>query len=1031
MTKSKQVNNKANENLLCLSSIRNSISSQKGRKQNFIIKNFVFLFALMVIQSGSLLFAQDIDVRGKITTAEDGSVLIGANILEKGTANGTVTDAKGEFRLKVKTGAVLVISYVGYVKEEIKIVDRNYLNVILKVDVKQVDEVVVVGIGYGEIKKSDATGSVTAISAKDFSKGSISSPQEMLIGKAPGVVANTLGGAAGAGTKIRIRGGSTINGNNDPLIVIDNIPVESAGISGMANPLSTLNPNDIESFTILKDASATAIYGSRASNGVIIIKTKKGILVKEGFAPRLLVNYGGSISISTPGKKMEVLSGDEFRTLIKDRVKNFGLTADAEKILGTANTNWQDEIYRNAVSTEHNLSFNYALANVPFRFSTGYLIQQGILKHNKMDRKSLGLTINPSLFDGQLTMELNANASYIYNNFSNNDAIGSAVEFDPTQTVKSNDPKLAKYGGYFGWLDKDGNPNNIATHNPVARLEYRDNYSNASRYILGGKFDYKIPYIDGLKATLNLGYDNYRTDGIDNMDLRATWAHREPANQTKSYYQKKTNELLDFYLNYKNELDFGKFDVTGGYSYQHFYNEGSNTTQAWDKSGLKSIPYKNEYYLISFFGRMNYTLMDKYLFTITLRNDGSSRFGKDNRWGLFPAAAVAWKLTEESFIGKSEIINDLKLRFSWGKTGQQDIGDNYYPYIPTYTGSTQGAYYQMGNEFIPTLRPDVYDPNIKWETVTSLNLGLDYSLFKNRVSGSIEVYKNTTDDLLNRIPIAIGSNFSNFLLTNVGSMENKGIEFSLNVTPILEQDITWEIGMNLTYNKNEITKLTLFDDPAYTGVNTGGISGGVGNNIQKFIVGKSARIFYLFQQVYDKNGKPIEGLYVDRSGKGGNVTGNELNKDFFKSPDPEYLIGISSKVNYKNFDFSFSGRISLGNYVYNNNASNRALYQQAYNQSGYLSNILSAVKESNFTNAQYWSNYYLENGSYFKLDYISLGYNFTDLMGVKLNGRIGLSVQNVFTITKYSGIDPEVDNGIDNNIYPRPRTYMLSFNLNY
>ncbi|MFA8341804.1 MAG: SusC/RagA family TonB-linked outer membrane protein [Rhodothermaceae bacterium] len=958
--------------------------------------------------------AQDLEVRGKVTSEEDGTELIGANILEKGTTNGTSTNVDGEFRLKVKPGAVLVISYVGYLKQEIRVTENAVLNISMKLDLTQVDEVLVVGIGYGEVKKADATGSVTAISAKDFSKGTITSPQELLIGKAAGVVANSLGGAAGAGTKIRIRGGSSIIGNNDPLIVVDGIPYDNTGISGMDNPLSTINPNDIESMTILKDASATAIYGSRASNGVIIIKTKRGRVVPGGEG-KLSVNYSGNVSISSVTDKVSVFSGDEFRALIKDRVDNHGLTSAALSLLGDANTNWQDQIYEDATSTEHNLSFNHSLANVPYRLSFGYLNQNGILKNNNIERKNIGVAVTPSLFDGDLTMDLNANLSFIDNDFSNTDAIGSSVEFDPTQPIRNGN---TRYGGYTAWTelssgDKlNGSPNNIATQNPLAQLAYRDNTSEVKRYVLGGKFDYKIPYVKGLKATLNLGYDYYKTEGKDITDLKAAWSYREPENQIKNYEQEKKNSLLDLYLNYKKDLGMHKFDLTGGYSYQHFQNEGSNSNRAWDPDvpGAKTTTYKNEYYLISFFGRMNYTLNEKYLLTFTLRNDGSSRFSEDNRWGLFPAVALGWKMTEESFIGKSDLVNDLKLRLSWGQTGQQDVGDNYYPYIPTYTGSTAGAYYQFGDQFHPTLRPDAYDANLKWETVTSLNLGLDYSLFNNRVSGSIEVYSNETEDLLNNIPIAIGSNFSNYLLTNIGTMENKGVEVSLNIKPIVSKEFTWDIGLNFTHNKNEITKLTMVDDPNYTGVNTGGIAGGVGNTVQKYIVGMPARIFFLFQQVYDQNGKPIEGLYVDKSGKGGSVSGNELNKYYLKTPDPKYLIGISSKINYKDFDFSFSGRLSIDNYVYNNNKSNRALYQGLYNQSGYLANILTDVNETGFNTAQYWSNTYLENASFFKLDYVSVGYNFASIFGNSVNGRIGFSVQNVFTITDYSGLDPEVDN---------------------
>lgn len=1039
MTKPKQVSLLANfcssiMSHLSLTLSRNRILSAKFKRRNShtVFNKFVVIFVFLMMQAGSLLFAQELEIRGKVRSAEDGTVLIGANILEKGTTNGTATDINGEFSLKVKSGAVLVISYVGFLKEEVTVTDQTYLNIALKIDVAQFKEVVVIGIGYGEVKKADATGSVTALSAKDFNKGSITSPQELFIGKAPGVVANTFGGAAGTGTQIRIRGGSSIQGNNDPLIVIDNIPLESTGISGMANPLSSINPNDIESFTILKDASATAIYGSRASNGVIIIKTKKASLADV----KMTLNYNSNVSLATPAKLLSVFTGDEFRAVIADRVANYGLTSAALSGLGTANTDWQKEIYKTALSTEHNVSISHSLYEIPYRVSLDYLYQGGILKYNSIDRKNATLALTPSLLDGSLNMDLNASVSLINNNFSNSDAIWSANEFDPTQPIKNGN---TRYGGYTAWTELsdvngiNGVPNNIATHNPVARLEYRDNTSDAKRYILGGKFDYKIPYVPDLKATLNFGYDYYNTNGKDITNTLASWSYREPEFQIREYSQTKTNSLLDFYLNYKTEFGFNKMDLTGGYSYQRFYNEGKSSNRAWNPStpGARTTPYKNEYYLISFFGRLNYTAFDRYLLTVTLRNDGSSRFSKENRWGLFPAVALAWKLTEEPFIGKSEMVDELKLRFSWGKTGQQDVGSNYYPYIPTYTASTSGAYYQFGDTFYSTLRPDAYDANLKWETVTSLNAGLDFTLINKRVSGSIEVYKNTSDDLLNSIPIPVGSNFSNYLLTNVGSMVNKGVEVGLNVTPVLEQDLSWELGVNLTYNKNEITKLTLTDDPAYTGVNTGGISGGVGNTVQKFIVGYPARVFFLFRQVLDANGKPIEGLYVDKSGKGGNVSGNELNKYYYKTPNPDYLVGISSKINYKNFDLSFSGRLSIGNYVYNNNASNRALYQQVYNQSGYLSNILTDVKKTNFMTAQYWSSVYLENASYFRMDYISLGYNFTSLFGNNLSGRVGLSVQNAFIITKYTGLDPEVVNGIDNNIYPRPRTYMLSISLNY
>jgi TonB-linked SusC/RagA family outer membrane protein len=579
---------------------------------------------------------------------------------------------------------------------------------------------------------------------------------------------------------------------------------------------------------------------------------------------------------------------------------------------------------------------------------------------------------------------------------------------------------------------------NILTHNPVAQLEYRTNTSDAQRYILGGKIDYTLPFLRDMTVTLNLGYDYFSTDGYDASDTLGSWTYREPQNQVKSYNQTKENELLDFYLNYKKDIDAidSKIDITGGYSYQHFYNEGDNANRPWVQTdgeyvGSDTTVYKNEYYLISFFGRLNYTFKDRYLITATLRNDGSSRFAKDNRWGLFPAFAFAWKINEESFLRNVDAIDELKLRAGWGQTGQQDIGDTYYPYIPTYTISQQGAFYQFGNSFTPTLRPDPYDAGIQWETTTTQNIGLDISLLSGRVSGSVDLYKRVTDDLLNEIPIAAGINFSNFLTTNVGSLENKGVEIGLSIVPISKVDFTWEISGNLTYNQNEITKLTLVDDPSYPGYTTGDIAGGVGNTVQINQVGYPANTFYLFSQVYNQDGMPIEGLYVDKTGEGGNVSGNDLNKYYLQNPAPDYLIGISSRLNYKNIDFSFSGRINLDNYVYNNNASNMALYQNLYNQSGYTANILTDVEKTQFMTAQYWSDFYLENASFFRMDYITLGYSFDKLFTEKLNGRIALTVQNAFVITNYTGLDPEVDGGIDNNIYPRPRTYMLGVNLNF
>ncbi|PIB34801.1 hypothetical protein BFP72_04975 [Reichenbachiella sp. 5M10] len=1002
--------------------------------KNYYLFNFRILFAIaaMIVLSIGEIYAQSSVVTGVIEDAELGDPIPGVNIMIQGTQTGTVSDFEGRYSITIPSSdAVLIYSFVGYQAQEVTVGGRSSINVSMEYDVASLNEIVV--IGYGEIEKDDATGSVIVLDSKGFNAGAITTPQELIMGKIPGVVVTTGGGAAGTGSTIRIRGGSSLRASNDPLIVVDGMPLESAGISGMANPLSTINPNDIESFTVLKDASATAIYGSRASNGVIIITTK------QGGSDKLKFSYNGNVSVGVPVKTLDVYSGDEYRALMQDRVDNHGLTAVALDRLGTENTDWQEEIYRNAISTDHNLSISGGASVLPYRVSVGYTNQNGILKENNMERTSLNVMLTPSLLNDNLKLSLTAKGSLVENDFSNPDAIGSAVQFDPTQPIKNGN---SRYGGYTAWTtdanDINSLPITIATSNPVAQLEYRDNTSTGQRLILGGKAEYRLPFVSGLKATVNVGYDYFGSVGYDAMDTLASWSYREPSNQVKKYEQTKENSLLDFYLNYNKGLEGidSKIDLTAGYSYQHFYNEGfsSNRPAAMTNGsyeGASKNEYKNEYYLISFFGRLNYTFKERYLLTATVRQDGSSRFGEDSRWGLFPSLAFAWQINEESFLRDVDVLETLKLRVGWGQTGQQDIGDNYYPYIPTYTGSQTGAYYQFGNSFYPTQRPNAYDANIQWETTTTQNIGLDFAFLSGRIGGSVDVYHRETADLLNEVPIAAGTNFNNFLTTNVGTLVNKGVEVALTGGIISTPDLTWELSANLTYNVNEITKLTLVEDPSYPGFQTGGISGGENNQIQINSVGHAVNTFYMFEQIYDQNGMPIEGLYVDKTGNGGTVSGDNLNKYYMENPAPTYLIGISSRMNYKAFDFSFSGRINLDNYVYNNNASNLGIYQNLYNQAGYSANILTDVEKTQFMTAQYWSSIYLENASFFRMDNITLGYTFDRLMTDKVSGRVSFTVQNAFVITDYTGLDPEVSSGIDNNIYPRPRTYMVGLNLNF
>ena len=995
---------------------------------------FLFLSSMMAMQ----VRAQDVKITGKVTDATDGSSLPGVNVLIKNTTTGTSTDIDGKFSLNAKVGSTLEFSLIGYTTQALVVGNQRTLSISMKPSITGLNEVVIVG--YGQVKKGDATGSINTLSAKDFNRGAITSPQELLMGKSAGVVVTSSSGAPGAGATIRIRGGSSMKASNDPLYVIDGVPIDNVSISGVGNPLTTINPNDIESFTVLKDASATAIYGSRASNGVIIITTKKS---KAG--SKMKVSYNGSVSISKAPKTIGVLSGDEFRTLANEKLNTNSITPEALTRLGMFNTDWQNEIYRTAVSQDHNISVGGAYKTMPYRVSYGYTNQDGILKNTNLERNTLSFNLDPTFLNGDLKVNINAKGMYSINNFGNTDAVGSAVTFDPTQPVMNGNNR---YGGYTTWIDaKDGNNingnyNQMATSNAVAQCDLTDNESRVYRGIGNAQFDYKLPIAPDIHANLNLAIDQYHSKGHNNADTIAVWTRRADYGKLTNYAQSGYTKTLDFTLHYTQPLDAikSKFDVMGGYSWQHFWRKGSNYERSivpTDTAEARKFPliianntrYKTENYLVSFFGRVNYSLMDRYLLTVTLRDDGSSRFSSSNRWGLFPSLALAWKIKNESFLKDYKNLTDLKLRLGWGKTGQQNIIDNDYPYMGVYRQADTTAWYQLGDKWIPTLRPNAYDKNIKWETTTTQNIGLDYSFYNDRISGSLDYYYRKTDDLINSVAIPNGSNFSNYLTTNVGTLENKGFEATLNLRPISTKDLSWDFGVNLSYNENKITKLTRTDDPNYMGVPTGGIGGGTGNNIQMQSVGHSINSFFVLHQVYGSDGMPIEGLYLDLSGQGGNVAGNLANYYHYKKPAPDYMIGLSTKLNYKNFDLALSGRISIGNYVYNNVAS-QTFYANLYNNS-FWQNLSSQIKDTKFNNAQYFSDTYIQNASFFKMDNMSVGYNFSKILTDKIDGRISFTVQNAFTITKYKGLDPEVDGGIDNNFYPRARVYMLGLNLNF
>ena len=959
-------------------------------------------------------FAQQITVKGHVKDAT-GEPIIGASIRVVGTQTGAVSDFDGNFQVKANQGQTLSVTYVGYQTAEVKAAPS--VTITLQDDAQLLKDVVV--IGYGTVKKSDATGSVMSVEADQLNKGLATSPADLLQGKTPGVQITTNSGAPGAGSTIRIRGGSSLSASNDPLIVIDGLPISSTGISG-GDVLNTINPNDIESFSILKDASATAIYGSRASNGVILITTKKG---KAGAKPRINVDLSGTFK--TVGKKVDVLSAESLRELFTSRYSD---NADAMAALGNANTNWQDEIYKTAFAEEVNASVTGGYVaqegdfKMPYRVSAGFLNNDGTLKTSNMNRGTVGLNLTPTLLDDRLTINLNGKGVFTHNAYADEGAIGQAVKYNPLKPVYNED------GTYHYWMNS-GLPNSMALLNPVAQLNQQNKDSYVRRFVGNAQFDYKFKFLEGLRANLNLGLDFSTTSGwnVTEQNSEISW-HDKAQNGSglwESYSQLRRDQTLEFYLAYAKELEElkSRFDILGGYSWQRFFNRTTSYKVSNDGLGTEfaTTPlFKTESYLVSFYGRLNYTLMDRYLLTATLRNDGTSRF-QNNKWGLFPSVALAWRISEEPFLKNVDWLSNLKLRLGYGITGQQNIGQGDYPSIATYHTNQAGSYYWFGNSMIIPITPKGYAAQIKWEETTTYNVGLDFGFMRNRINGSIDLYKRKTNDLLNFVPVSAGTNLTNYLLQNVGDMENKGIEVALNVVPIEQKDLRWEVGVNVAYNKNEITKLTASDDPTYPGVETGGISGGVGNKVQIQKVGNPINSFYVFQQVYAENGKPLEGVYVDRN-HDGQITDDD--RYVYYKPDADVNIGFNTELSYKKWTLSASLRSSLGNYVYNNVASDAEMLADLWTNN-FIANRVTTAPFSNFSQAQYKSDYYVQNASFLKLDKVTLAYNLTDWC------RLNFTAQNVFTITNYEGVDPEVAGGIDNNMYPRSRNFILGASFNF
>lgn len=1023
--------------------------------QTGIARKFFFLMVGLLFSVG--LNAQTITVSG-VVSDPSGEPLIGASILAQGTTVGTSTNIDGEYTINVAPDATLVVSYVGYDTQNVPVDGRTSINVTMQENSVMLNEVV--AIGYGTVKKSDATGSVAVIKPDEIEAGLATSVQDMLVGQTPGVVVTQAGGPEGGGT-IRIRGGSSLNASNDPLIVVDGVPLSNAGMGGLGNSLGMISPENIESMTILKDASATAIYGSRASNGVIIITTKKG---KSG---KPTVNFAANLYVNTARKTWKVLDANQFRSLLESRGMDAALAAT-----GDANTDWQDEVLRTTVSSDYSLSVGGTAGWLPYHAEISYTNNNGIIKTSKMDRVTMGFNLSPKFFDNHLSVNANVKGYYIRNNFADAGALSSAISFDPTHPVRSNEPIVSGnsgfqylYNGYYE-VHNNGTLDDNAALNPMGLLEQRDNHANVYRSNGNLQLDYSLHFLPDLHLNLNLGYDVMKSNLVDNWAANSATAYKNHEHYGGAYnfdqYQFRSNTLLNFYLNYKKEVEsiYSNFDVTAGYDWQRFYNDGhytgANGNSGYRVSpGLNTPTYlgKNEagqqtygvtinestipllgqnfqndgvspdgdyhwadrYQLLSFFGRLNYTFKDRYLLTVTVRGDATSRFAKDKRWGVFPAVALGWKINQEAWMqGAAGWLSDLKLRLGWGKTGQQEIGETIN-YLALYAFASPSVSYPNGTNgwYLPVYARG-YNPDLTWETTTSWNAGLDFGFFNNRITGSIEYYKRKTTDLLAHVAVPAGSSTTNMLNRNIGSLENYGVEFNIAAKPIVTNDFTWTLSYNVGWNHNEITELTT----GASQLKTGGISGGNGNTVQIHAEGHPANSFYLFQQVYDESGAPLEGVYVDQNGDG---QIDDSDKIINKSPDPKVTMTFGSQFRYKKWDLGFNIRASIGNYVYNNVLSTKAVYNDLFTYG--LNNVVE--NDYYFEQPRYMSDYYLRNASFVRCDNITLGYTWDNLLNDKLRLRLFGAVQNPFVITKYKGVDPEVFGGIDNSVYPRATTYSL------
>ncbi|MDR0865145.1 MAG: TonB-dependent receptor [Candidatus Symbiothrix sp.] len=957
--------------------------------------------------------AQSKNVRG-VVVDEKGEIIIGGVVQVLGTTLGTVTDLWGEYQIDLPEGQnQLEFSFLGYEKQIVTVGNKSVIDIQLQPDAQLINEIVV--IGYGTQKKKDLTGSISVISDKDFNKGMVSSPEQLINGKVAGVQIMSNSGSPTAGSSIRIRGGASLNASNDPLIVLDGVPLEMGGISGNNNNfLSLINPNDIETMTVLKDASSTAIYGSRASNGVLLITTKKGT------DDKLKMNFSTTNSIQARTKLADMLSENQFREVIQSQG-----TALQKSLLGNASTDWNDQVFHNAFGTDNNLSLSGKIAkNLPFRASLGAYRQAGLLKTDNANRYTGSLSLSPSFLDDYLKFNVNVKGAMNKNRFADGGAVWNAATYNPTIPVYSD---TNQYGGYNEAVNSQGELVTRAVLNPLGILEERESTSTVGRVIGNVDADYKMHFLPALRAHVTLGYDYAKGEGKVYVPAEAAYSYSSGGRDYVYGPQKNENRLFTAYLNYNKTFPEAKstLDATAGYDYQ-FWKSTSAAYEELNIAGVKqssSAPADQRHVLLSYYARLNYSYDSRYLLTATLRRDGTSRFKE--KWGTFPSLALAWRLSEEAFLKDNSVVSDLKLRLSYGVTGQQD-GIGNYAYLPIYTYGQDGAQYLFGNQYYYTYRPEAYNSDLKWESTTAYNGGFDFGFLNGRISGSLDYYTRKTKDLLAVVPAPAGANFNKTIMTNVGNVDSNGWEFALNTIPITNRDFTWNLAFNVTYQQVEIDNLSLVK-----GVNVVNTPAGptVDNTpIQVLTEGYAPYMFYVYKQLYDeKTGRPIEGAYVDLD-ENGETNSGDLYR--YHSPAPDVIFGLSTQLQYKKWSLGMGFRANVGNYVYNGTAMNTGAYGTISYNDFQLNNVHSSYLKTGFQTRQYLSDYYVENASFLKMDNLTLGYNFGKIaQGVNLN--LSVMIQNVFTWTNYSGVDPEVPNGFDSSFYPRPRIFSLSLGLEF